>query len=275
MQMFSLPPIPLQGKAARLFDEQAWKMGLDPQDRWVGGYVDYEWNKLRPLLAAYEIEVSGKRVLEFGCNFGASSIVLAFLGAQVDGVDVSSDAVELACRNAARYGRSDIKLSHVADSRRLPHEDGQFDLVLCNSVLEYVSPSMLAAVIDEIHRVLRPQGQLLITGTSSRLAPKEVHSGRWFVNYLPEKISRWRGEPLQRGVDPFLLRRLLVDRFQDADAENQGSHWLRARAAVRGLDTPPALARVTARVASLLGIGPGWLAPNISALLRRDSWSVA
>lgn len=262
-------PIPFDGEASRLFDEQARKMGLDPRDRWVGGYVDYEWTKLRRILAAYGIELGGKRVLEFGCNYGGSSIVLAFLGGEVHGVDISDDAVALARRNAARYGRPDIALRHVADTRRLPYEDGEFDFVLCNSVLEYVSPAMLAPVIDELHRVLKPDGQLFITGTSSRLAPKEVHSGRWLVNYLPRAVDRWSGRPAQRGVDPFRLRRLLIGRFRDEDAEDRGRKWLLARATARGRDSPAALFRAVAGAARLFGVGPGWLAPNISVMLRR------
>ena len=269
-QILSPPPIPFDREASRLFEEQAREMGLDPRDRWVGGYVEYEWSKLRPILAAYGIDPSGKRVLEFGCNYGGSSIVIALLGGRVHGIDVSADAVALARRNAARYGHGDIALKHVADTRHLPYEDGAFDFVLCNSVLEYVRPDWLPAVVDELHRVLRPQGQLLINGTSNRLAPKEVHSGRWLVNYLPSAVDRWTGRSIQRGLDPFFLRRLLSGRFRDEDAEDRGRKWLLARAAARGLDFPSVHFRLVARAARVVRVGPGWLSPNISVLLRRN-----
>lgn len=244
-------------------------MGLDPDDRWVGGYVDYEWEKLRPILAAYGIDLHGQRVLEFGCNYGGSSIVLAFLGGQVYGIDVDASAVALARCNAARYGRGDIGLQHVSDSRRLPFADGEFDFVLCNSVLEYVSPAELADVVAELHRVVKPGGRLLITGTSSRLAPKEVHSGRWLVNYLPSWVDRFAGVSWQRGISPFTLRRLLICGFVDEDAEDKGRKWLLARAAVRSTGRAPTPFRLVARSARLLGIGPGWLTPSLSVMLRR------
>ena len=269
-QTLSSPPVPFDTDAARLFEQEARGMGLDPSDRWVGGYVEYEWSKLRPILAAYGIELRGRRVLEFGCNYGGSSIVMAFLGGRVHGIDVSAAAVALACRNAIRYGRTDIALRHVADTRSLPYEDGAFDFLLCYSVLEYVDPAWLAPVVGELHRVLRPRGQLLINGTSNRLAPREVHSGRWLANYLPRAVDRWSERPVQRGVDPFLLRRLLMGRFRDEDAEDRGRKWLGARAAARGLASPPAHFRLVARAANVLGVGPGWLTPNISVLLRRN-----
>jgi SAM-dependent methyltransferase len=89
---------------------------------------------------------------------------------------------------------------------------------LCNSVLEYVRPDQLAAIVGELRRVLKPGGRLLVTGTSSRLSPKEVHSGRWLVNYLPRRIDSWLGRCRQRGLDPFRLRRLVRDGFTDEDA---------------------------------------------------------
>ena len=200
-------------------------MGLNPSDRWVGGYVEYEWGKLRPLLNAYGVDLEGKRALEFGCNYGGSSIVLAFLGAEVRGVDVSSAAISLARCNADQYGRSDINLQHVRDSRYLPFPGHHFDFVSCNSVLEYVSPPLLPGVVRELHRVMKPGARLLITGTSNRLSLREIHSGKWLANYLPIWLDRFRATPRQRGIGPFRLRRLVAPLFYDEDAETAGKMW--------------------------------------------------
>ena len=58
------------------------------------------------------------------------------------------------------------KVDIISDIRELPVRDGTFDSVMCLEVLEHV-PDPVAAV-RELHRVLRPQGRLLITvpGTS-------------------------------------------------------------------------------------------------------------
>ena len=126
--------------------------------------------------------VPNLRVLEFGCNVGASAIVLAQLGAQVSGIDISVDLVELARLNARRFGHTGIDFHHVADSRRLHWPDGAFDLVLRNSVLEYIGVEELSAVQREIDRLLKPGGLILVTASSNRLWPFEVRSGRWGVN---------------------------------------------------------------------------------------------
>lgn len=264
MQPDRLPSPDRAGAAQRRFEAAARTAGMAPEDRWVGGYAEYEWAHLRPLLGAYGIDPKGLAVLELGCNVGGSSVVLAALGARVTGVDVDARAVAIADANLARHGLSGRgQALHVADTRALPFPDACFDVALANSVLEYVSPRQLDGVVAELHRVLRPGGRLLICGTASRLAPREGHSGRWLVNYLPTAADRLTGRPLQRGLAPWRLRRALAGRFRD----QTGGGWARARAAIHGHLSPAA--RVADRAARSLGLSPGWFAPYIELLLRR------
>ena len=62
------------------------RMSLDPDDRFVGVYVDWEWQRSRHLFDGLIESVREKRVLEMGCNVGATAIVLAALGAVVTAV---------------------------------------------------------------------------------------------------------------------------------------------------------------------------------------------
>ena len=90
--------------APKIVDYAAWERfrrlaneaGLDPDDPWMGGYVSYEWSHARHFFQAYAQRLDGQRVLEFGCNVGASAIVLAKLGATVVGVEKDLRFVELA-----------------------------------------------------------------------------------------------------------------------------------------------------------------------------------
>lgn len=256
--------------AQAAFEVQARKMGLDPANVWIGGYVDYEWNRLRPILAAYGITVAGQRVLEFGSNVGASSVVFSLDGARVQGVDVAAEYIELARANAARYGREDIAFLHVPDTRQLPFEDGCFDLIACNSVLEYVHPDQLAEIQRELDRVLKPGGLILVTGTSSRLWPRETHSQRWFTNYLPRFIDPWiaGATGLTRGVSPWAIRYGFGPGYRNLDQEDGGQAFIKARAAMKPrYDT--AAHRTIAWIAARIGVGPGLLMNNISCVLRK------
>jgi SAM-dependent methyltransferase len=242
----------------------AARAGLDPDARFVGGYVDWEWRHARHAFDGLVEPVRGREVLELGCNLGATAIVLAALGAEVTAVDPSADFLALARANAERYELgARIAFLHVPDTRCLPLETRSFDWISCNSVLEYVAPEAVAGVLAEIDRVLRPGGIVAILGTSNRLWPREDHSRRWLVNYVPRRLDRLWG-PQQRGISPWTIRRVLRD-YDDLTAMD-GARLLVALKARMGASR----AKLAAAAAlGRLGLPVGSLGPTISMLLRK------
>ncbi len=243
-------------------------MGLNPSDVWVGGYVDYEWNHLPLILEAYKIDPRDLCILEFGCNIAASATVLAHLGAKVCAIDVSPALLPLARLNAERYGFPDIDFFCVSDTRTLPFMDGQFDLVICNSVLEYVETEHTASVQREIDRIVKVGGKIFLQGTSNRLWPREVHSRRWFVNYVPRAADRFLGKPLQRGIWPWTARHGFGPHYKNLDAADGGTAFLESRFRMGG---PSKAIRALVWLASKLRVGPGMLAQNISCILEKQT----
>ena len=268
----SVPAPKIRNSEARdQFRATARRLGLDPDNLWIGGYVDYEWHHGRHVLDTAGVNVPDAKVLEFGCNFGATSIMLATLGARVTGVDVNSDYVELARLNAASYGlESRIEVLHVPDTTRLPFADGQFDLITCNSVLEYVPHAVLKPVQRELDRVLKRGGSILVGGTSNRLWPREIHSQRWLVNYLPQCVDRLLATDIQRGVFPWQVRFGFGPGYRDAGLADGGVGYLEARRRMGVTSWRRMLLSAAIRVLSPLRISVGLLTPSISVLLRKD-----
>lgn len=260
-------PVVVAVEKQAAFDAAAERLGLRPRDPWIGGYVDYEWDHLRRVLDAMPLRLDGARVLEFGCNVGASAILFAHLGAQVSATDIDAPWIELARLNAARYGINSIVFTHVPDSRRLPFCDGRFDLVACNSVLEYIADDELAAVQRELDRVLAPGGLILLTGTSNRLWPREIHSGHWFVNYLPRFVDGLWPTPLQRGIWPWRARHGFGRHYTNLDTADSTNFFARSR---RRMGMSPLLLKLLLGAARCLGVGPGMLAQNLSCLLQKQ-----
>ncbi|MEP6558498.1 MAG: class I SAM-dependent methyltransferase [Burkholderiales bacterium] len=262
-------PRPTCGSA---FDDSVIQRGFDPADRWIRGYVDYEWCHARHVFEQSGVVLKSKRVLEFGCNLGATAIVLAHLGALVDAVDIDPAAVEIATLNAAQYELAHpIRFAHVSDSTALPFADAYFDAVVCNSVLEYVDAAHLREVQSALARVLKPGGLLIVLGTSSRFSPREVHSRRWLVNYLPalfDSMVHSPGPP-QRGVWPGALRRGFGSDFEDLDWHDHARAYLLARKAMgAGYWHVTSLAAM-ALLARPFGWSVGMMTPNLSLRLRK------
>lgn len=259
--MLDLPELKIEDQEADArFRRLAVQGGLNPDDPWVGGYVDYEWTHARYIFEP--LIPRGPRVLEFGCNVGATSVVLARLGADVTGVDVNAWCVELARANAGRYGvRADFL--HLEDTRRMPFETASFDLVSSNSVLEYVPRHMLGEVQREIDRVLKPEGLVVVTGTSSRLWPKEVHSRRW-SNWIPRSWA----PALQRGISPWQVRSGFV-RYEDLGVSDRGRWLIEAKRQMGFPVWSCRLMRLAGTALAPLGVSAGMLTPSIALLLRK------
>jgi SAM-dependent methyltransferase len=239
--------------------------GLPPDDRWVGGYVAYEWGRSRHVFETLPGGVRGMQALELGCNVGATAIVLGALGAWVTAVDVDSRLVAVTRANADRHGVSSrIRTCHIVDRTYLPFDDGSFAIVVCNSVLEYVPPGDRAAVLAEIDRVLQPGGRIAVLGTSNRIWPREAHSRRWLVNYVPRRIDRLLGRSPARSVAPWEIRRALPG----YTGEDSGA-FFEAKARMGVSAAAIAAARAVGRAIAPLGITVGELLPSLSLILRK------
>lgn len=186
-------------------------------------YVEHEMAHIGHLFATGVCPVERNKVLEFGCNIGATSIVLAHYGARVTAIDINPAHLEAARLNARRYGIDGIQFELLQEGKPLRFACGEFDFVTCNSVLEYVRPDLLAGVQRELDRVLRPGGLLLVFGTSNRLSPVEMHSGEWFNNYLPRRFDQVFGRPRERGVAPWRLRQGFGPGYEDLFAGRTGT----------------------------------------------------
>lgn len=139
--------------------------------------VELHRRSLIPLLAPVG---SVARVLDFGCGTGGTTVALATaLGAErVVGVDASPSAIAAARLRSAAHGLADIVELHTVAPGRLPFGDGEFDLAVAVSVLEFITrPEGRRATVRELARVVRPGGFLFIATPRPWL--REYHSGLW------------------------------------------------------------------------------------------------
>jgi SAM-dependent methyltransferase len=118
--------------------------------RWLRGWirerVDLEWQTLRDAMQTAAPHANG-RLLDVGC--GGKPWEGTFAGRVTEHVGLE--------REGARAARADL----LYDGDRMPFDDGAFDTVLSNQVLEHVpDPRDLWA---DMVRVLAPGGRLIVT----------------------------------------------------------------------------------------------------------------
>lgn len=101
--------------------------------------------------------IVGKKVLEIGCGSGrfAKKVASRFNIENVYGLDISSDAINTACKNGM------IGTALNIDDNDFPFKDNFFDTVICGEVIEHLlNPDHL---LQEIYRTLKLNSYLVIT----------------------------------------------------------------------------------------------------------------
>ena len=113
-----------------------------------------------PLEYAYHLlgDVTGLRIVDFGCGSGANTVLLADRGAHVWGVDISEDLIRLAQRRLEANGRAGAAQFIVTSAHDLPFPDASIDVVFGIAILHHLD---LQLVSREVHRILRPGGRAI------------------------------------------------------------------------------------------------------------------
>lgn len=154
-----------QGVAQRYLDFAASHPDIVPRHALLQKLVIFDF--VAPVVAARP----HASILEIGSGLGIHSALLSRYGAvsatelAVPGSFVGAEGNVTEARSAVLRDLSERPVAcSTHDGRRLPYEDGSFDIVFHNSVIEHVPD--VAAFNREVHRVLRPGGFCIcITGT--------------------------------------------------------------------------------------------------------------
>lgn len=140
--------------------------------------------------------VTRRRVLDFGCGTGYGAAEIAADADEVVAVDIEPEAVRHARDN---FEAPNLIFQTVAAGRPLCFPDRSFDTVLSFQVIEHVSEPN--RYLDEIRRVLRPGGHLVLTTPDrrTRLLPGQRPWNCWHV-------TEYSGRSLHRRLAPHFSR---------------------------------------------------------------------
>ena len=237
------PSVQKQPVSPELYTEEYFTTACEGYDE----FLTTEGQQLsRRLAAAFDLATvaPGMQVLDVGCGRGEILLHCAELGADVYGIDYAPVALQLTKRLLEKAQQDTEKETSkneggigvsLADAKHLPFPDGYFDRVLMFDVVEHLHPWELHQAMEEIHRVLKPNGRFII-----HTAPNI-----WYDRYAYPIVRQFRRILGQGAEYPKNPREFLVDHNQDVHVNEQS--WWSLKQALKAagfsgkvwLDSPP------------------------------------
>ena len=201
-----------------------WKIAADLETGSPAFFAEverYRFDKLDYLPRVIDYNAyAGQRVLDVGCGLGTDLSRFARGGADCSGIDIAPAAVTLATDNfKQRQLSADLQ---CMNGEALTFADDQFDFVYCHTVLHF-TPNP-AAMIGEIHRVLKPGGTALLM---------TINRGSWLyflhkiaglnIDYMDAPVfHKFNYAEFDQQCAVFNNRRLVVERFPVRTEVHQG-----------------------------------------------------
>jgi SAM-dependent methyltransferase len=110
----------------------------------------------------------GDRAVDVGCGPAIDTLELARIvgpTGSVLGLDMDPTTIEAANRAAIDAGVGAYTKHAVSDATKLPLESGSVDALYCERVLQHIPWMRCQVAVDEMLRVLKPGGRLVIVDT--------------------------------------------------------------------------------------------------------------
>ena len=154
-------------------------------------------HELNPVRLSYVCgfqPLSGRRVLDVGCGGGLLTEAMAAEGAQVTGIDLSEQLIDIARLHLLESGlKADYRV--ISAEAMAAEQPAGFDAVTCMEMLEHVPDPQ--AIVQACFDLLKPGGRLFLSTINrtpaafalavvvaeyvARLLPKGTHDYRSFI----------------------------------------------------------------------------------------------
>lgn len=148
-----------KGKNPKTVQDTSWGKVAQWYDKYLEkGGDTYHEKVVHPNLLRMLGDVKGKQVLDLACGQGNFSRMLANKGANVTGVDLGKELIELAEKRNKDY-KFKIHYFHGSSGDLYMVKDGTKDIAVCVLALQNIEK--LSETIKEVARVLKKGGKFL------------------------------------------------------------------------------------------------------------------
>lgn len=121
-----------------------------------------------------------KKVIDFGCGYGASTELISQLANFVYGVDCSPICIDKALSSFGHIKNINFQL---VKGMRLPYEEGTVDAIYSSDVIEHLHVDDALYHLKEARRVLKSEGTYLLYTPGRNSGPHDITGYFWPKGY--------------------------------------------------------------------------------------------
>lgn len=184
-------------------------------ERYESGEVPWDDHLPPPELIALADQLVPGRALDLGSGYGRTSIYLAELGWQVDGLEFVPRAVEEARIRAQQAGVERQTHFYAADVTKLDFLSERYDLAVDIGCMHSMNILELASYRDGLQRVLRSGAHYLLFAHLKDLEDDSDEAARWIAEDTLRELF----------CDGFLLSDVVYGVTEVADMPPWRSAW--------------------------------------------------
>ena len=143
---------------------------------WADERGRMDWMAPEPFITsmvAYLKDNGVKEILDLGSGIGRHSLELAKAGFKVSAIDASETGIAYLNEMVTKYDLKNID-THIGSFTNIPYDENSFDAIVSFNVIYHGNHESVINAINEIKRVMRPGGFLII----SMLSKKNVGYGK-------------------------------------------------------------------------------------------------
>lgn len=142
----------------------------DPHPNSWRGHANHQ------IMKTYKHLFDNKMCADLGCNHGSCTFLLHdFKPCHVDGYDINERALNVARQTCQELNIQNTTSFIEADLQSIPVEDGYYDVITTFHVLEHIYPKDAKCVLQEMYRILKNKGHVIISIPYKMNYPDRCH----------------------------------------------------------------------------------------------------